>query len=638
MRPREQTFPKFIVVAGGVMSGVGKGLATASIGKILGNYGFECTAIKIDPYLNYDAGTMRPTEHGEVWVTDDGGEIDQDLGHYERFLGKELSRWNNLTTGQIYKAVIDKERHGEYLGQTVQPIPHITNEIKQRITEASAGHDFALIEVGGTIGDYENVPFFFALKSLEREIGRQNILYVLVTYLPVPTHIHEMKTKPTQHSIKLLSEQGIFPDFILCRAPLPLDQIRKRKIETYANIDMDHIVSAPDVDTVYSIPLNFEKENVGQKIMAMFDLEPRRTPDWTLYSTLVDRILHPEHTLRIAMVGKYVVSGDFALTDAYISVNQALEHAGASIGAKVEIDWVTAADFENQDGRPVETLAEYDGILVPGAFGSSGAEGMVQAIRFARETGMPYLGLCYGLHMAVVEFARNVCGLEGANSREIDAKTPHPVIDIMDMQRAVIDPDVWKAWREVSQQIDVVAASYNDGPQHQIGGSMRLGAYAARLIEGTVVHALYKEMGRIEEDRALMERLRQQRTQAFRLGRIAENAPMVLERHRHRYEVSPAYVRQLEEGGLVFSGYHEQADGTRLMEFIELPNHPFFVATQAHPEFRSRLERPAPLFLGFVRAAFARQQKRQKGCVVERVEAQRTRSVMNAKRSLDEGT
>ena len=613
VRPREQTFPKFIVVAGGVISGVGKGLATASIGKILQQYGFECTALKIDPYINYDAGTMRPTEHGEVWVTDDGGEIDQDLGHYERFLGRELSRWNNLTTGQIYKAVIDKERHGEYLGQTVQPIPHITNEIKRRITEASAGHEIALVEVGGTIGDYENTPFFFALKSLEREIGKQNILYVLVTYLPVPTHIQEMKTKPTQHSIKLLSEQGIFPDFILCRARQPLDLIRKRKIETYANIDMEHIISAPDVETVYSIPLNFELDDIGHKILNMFGLEPRTTPDWTHYTALVDHIKNPEHRLRIAMVGKYVASGDFSLTDAYLSVNQALEHAGAAIDAKVEIDWVTAADFEGEGNRTIETLGAYDGILVPGAFGASGAEGMILAVRFAREKQVPYLGLCYGLHMAVIEFARTVCELEGANSSEIDPNTPHPVIDIMDTQRTVIDPAVWKAWREISPQIDVVADSWNNsGLRHQLGGSMRLGAYAARLIEGTVVHSLYKEMGRIEEDAVRMERLRQQRGQAFRLGRIAENAPMVLERHRHRYEVLPEYVKQLEEGGLVFSGYHEQADGTRLMEFIELPNHPFFVATQAHPEFRSRLEQPAPLFLGFVRAALAHQKKRRK--------------------------
>jgi len=614
VRPREQTFPKFIVVAGGVISGVGKGLATASIGRILQQYGYECTALKIDPYINYDAGTMRPTEHGEVWVTDDGGEIDQDLGHYERFLGRELLRWNNLTTGQIYKTVIDKERRGEYLGQTVQPIPHITNEIKRRIIEASAGHEVALIEVGGTIGDYENIPFFFALKSLEREIGKHNIIYVLVTYLPVPSHINEMKTKPTQHSIKLLSEQGIFPDFILCRAKRPLDQIRKRKIETYANIDVDHIISAPDVDTVYRIPLNFEHEDIGRKILDMFEMEPRRQPDWTEWERLVRLIQRPRHRLHIAMVGKYVASGDFSLTDAYVSVNQALEHAGAAIGAGVDIDWVTAADFEDDGAASVEKLLEYDGVLVPGAFGASGAEGMIRSIRFAREQKIPYLGLCYGLQMAVIEYARDVCGLAGANSTEIDPKTPHPVIDFMDEQRSVVDPAIWQRWREISPQIDEVV----DMSRHyQIGGSMRLGAYAARLIEGTLVHRLYEETGRVKEDVERMERLRQTRGQGFRLGRFSEDAPTVLERHRHRYEVSPDYVKRLEDSNLVFSGYHEMADGTKLMEFIELPDHPFFVGTQAHPEFRSRLDAPAPLFLGFLRAALEHQERRRAAASAE---------------------
>jgi len=615
VRPREQSFPKFIVVAGGVISGVGKGLATASIGRILQEYGFDCTAIKIDPYINYDAGTMRPTEHGEVWVTDDGGEIDQDLGNYERFLGQELSRWNNLTTGQIYKAVIDKERRGEYLGQTVQPIPHITEEIKRRINEAAAGHDIALIEVGGTIGDYENIPYFFAIKSLEKEIGEQNVAYVLVTYLPVPAHIQEMKTKPTQHSIKLLSEQGIFPDFILCRAQQPLDHVRKRKIETYANIDIDHIISAPDVETVYSIPLNFEMEAIGDKILDQFGLEARRTPDWSEWEHLVSRIRHPERTLRIAMVGKYVETGEFMLTDSYVSVNQALEHAGATLGADIDIDWVTASEFEGDDATAIDKLLDYDGVLVPGAFGSTGAEGMIDSIRFAREHQLPYLGLCYGMQMAVVEYARTVCGLGGANSTEIDKNTSHPVIAIMNEQRTVIDPSTWEQWRAISPQIEMIADSWNDGGSHQMGGSMRLGAYAARLREGTLVHQLYEELGRIEGDAQHIQRIRQERAQGFRLGRLVENAPTVLERHRHRFEVSPDYVQQIEDAGLIFSGHHELAEGTRLMEFIELPQdvHPYFVATQAHPEFKSKLERPAPLFLGFIRAAYERNTSRVGG-------------------------
>ncbi len=610
MRPQEQSFPKYIVVAGGVISGVGKGLASASIGRILQEYGYDCTAIKIDPYINYDAGTMRPTEHGEVWVTDDGGENDQDLGNYERFLGKPLSRWNNLTTGQIYKAVIDKERRGEYLGQTVQPIPHITNEIKRRVTELAAGHDIALIEVGGTIGDYENIPYFFALKSLEKEIGESNIAYVLVTYLPVPSHIHEMKTKPTQHSIKLLSEQGIFPDFILCRAVQPLDRIRKKKIETYGNIDIDHIISAPDVETVYSIPLNFEAEGIGDKMLDHFGLTARRTPDWTDWNRRVSRITNPERTLKIAMVGKYVEIGDFALTDSYVSVNQALEHAGAELGANVEIDWVTATEFENGNAS-IESLREYDGLLVPGAFGATGAEGMISSIRFARENKLPYLGLCYGLQMAVIEYARNVAGMAGANSTEIDNATPYPVITVMDEQRTIIDPEVWERWREISPQIELVANAW-EGGKHQLGGTMRLGSYAARLKEGTLIHRLYQEANRLEADRKQLEKMRQERNQGFRIGRFVESGPVVIERHRHRYEVSPDYVKQIEDAGLTFSGFHETADGTKLMEFIELPTsvHPYFVATQAHPEFRSRLDAPAPLFLGFLRAAFTRSESR----------------------------
>ena len=311
----EHYYPKFIVVTGGVMSGVGKGLATASIGKILQQYGYRTTAIKIDPYLNCDARTLRPTEHGEVWVTDDGGEIDQDLGNYERFLGITIPRLNNLTTGQIYRTVIERERRGEYLGQTVQPIPHITDEIKRRVMASAKGFDIALVEIGGTIGDYENEPFLFAMKSLEREIGEANILYVLITYLPVPSHIEEMKTKPTQQAIKLLSENGIFPDIILCRARGPLDQVRKKKIEVYANIDADSVISAPDVETVYSIPLNFEREGMGMKILRKLRLEPRRTPDWSHWRQLVDRILHPRGKVKVAMVGKYVEIGDYRLTD-----------------------------------------------------------------------------------------------------------------------------------------------------------------------------------------------------------------------------------------------------------------------------------------------------------------------------------
>ncbi|MFQ6091863.1 MAG: CTP synthase [bacterium] len=566
-----------MVVAGGVMSGVGKGLATASIGKILQQYGFRTTAVKIDPYINYDAGTLRPTEHGEVWVTEDGGEIDQDLGNYERFLNIQISKRNNITTGQIYKAVIDKERKGEYLGETVQFIPHIPNEIKRRIKESAKGYDIALVEIGGTIGDYENIPFLFALKSMEREVGEENVVYVLITYLPLPGHIEEMKTKPTQQAIKMLSENGIFPDFILCRAKAPLDKVRKKKIETYANIDAEHVISAPDVDALYSIPLNFEKERLGHKILAKLKLKPRRRPNWRRWRELLRRVEHPTKQLKIAMVGKYVAIGDYSLADSYISVNQALEHAGAAHNVGIDITWIDSKGLE-KGKKGVERLRGYRGILTPGGVGGTGVEGKVRAIRFAREQGIPFLGLCYGMQWAVVEFARNVCGFNEANSTEVDPATKYPVIDIIPAQREII-------------------------AGRRYGGSMRLGAYAATLRGGTRVLGLYERSGRLKEDAARIAQLEQDPKEQFRLGILHKREKVVLERHRHRYEVAPQFVETLEERGLLFSGFHLCEDGTKLMEFLELRDHPFFVATQAHPEFKSRLENPAPLFYGFVKAA-----------------------------------
>jgi CTP synthase len=568
---------KYIVVAGGVMSGVGKGLATASIGKILQQYGFRTTAVKIDPYINYDAGTLRPTEHGEVWVTEDGGEIDQDLGNYERFLNMEISRRNNITTGQIYKAVIDKERKGEYLGETVQFIPHIPNEIKRRIKESARGYDIVLVEIGGTIGDYENIPFLFALKSMEREIGEENVMYILITYLPVPGHIEEMKTKPTQQAIKMLSENGIFPDFILCRARAPLDRVRKKKIETYANIDAEHVISAPDVDAVYSVPLNFEKERLGQKILSKLKLQARRKPNWRRWRELLRHVENPTKRIKIAMVGKYVDIGDYKLADSYISINQALEHAGAAHNVGIDISWIDSKELEKR-GRITGKLREYDGILIPGGFGATGVEGKVKAIQYARERGVPFLGLCYGLQWAVVEFARNVCGLKDANSTEVDPKTSCPVIDIIPTQREII-------------------------AGRHYGGSMRLGAYAAVLRKGSKVLELYKRSNRLREDGLGVAQLAQNPKERFRLGVLGKGKKVVLERHRHRYEVAPQFVDALGNRGLIFSGYHQCEDGIQLMEFLELPDHPFFVATQAHPEFKSRLERPAPLFTGFVEAA-----------------------------------
>jgi CTP synthase len=567
---------KFIVVAGGVMSGVGKGVTTASIGKILQEYGYKVSSVKIDPYLNFDAGTLRPTEHGEVWVTDDGGEIDQDLGTYERFLDIDIPRRNNLTTGQIYKAVIDRERQGEYLGQTVQFIPHIIDEIKDRIKKASDSYDFIIVEVGGTIGDYENIPFLFALKSLERDIGKQNLSYVLVTYLPIPSHIEEMKTKPTQQAIRLLSEHGIFPDFIICRAKRPLDTPRKKKIETYANIASEHVISEPDIDTVYQIPLDLEKENLGEKILKEFGMKARKSPDWSGWQKLVGNILNPKKTIKVAIVGKYIDIGDYALADSYLSINQSLLHAGASLNIGVEIDWLDSKKFEDNK-KNLDELNNYDGIIVPGGFGSSGVEGKILAANFARVNKIPYLGLCYGLQLAVVEFARNVCGLKGANSTEINPKTSSPVIDVQPAQKEILEKSMY-------------------------GGTMRLGQYAAVLRDKSQILKLYEETGRLKEDEKRILGLQKDKSQAFRLGILEKNRKIVLERHRHRYEVNPKFVDLLEKNGMVFSGYYERFDRTKLMEYIEIPKNDFFIGTQSHPEFKSRLGNPSPLFYGFLKA------------------------------------
>ncbi len=575
---------RIIVVTGGVISGVGKGTAVASIGRILQEHGFSVTAVKIDPYINYDAGTLRPTEHGEVWVTDDGGEIDQDLGNYERFLNIDIPRINNITTGQIYKEIIDKERRGEFLGQTVQFIPHVPEEIKRRIKlaakrtdaqGASGSYDFVLVEIGGTIGDYENLPYLFATKSLEIELGKENVAHILVSYLPVPANIGEMKTKPTQHAIRTLMESGISPDFVLCRSEHPLDEVRKKKLEIYANIPSENIISAPDINTIYSIPLNFEKEKLGMKLLNRFNIKPRKAPDWTAWTKLVNKIENPSRTAKIAIVGKYVDIGNFALADSYISINQALEHAGANLDTGIKISWIDAKQFE-KDGKNLDSLNNYNGIIVPGGFGASGIEGKIAAIRFARENDIPMLGLCYGLQMAVVEFARNICGMEGAHTTEIDAETKFPVINVLPAQKQIL-------------------------AEKQYGGTMRLGAYCAELQESRVKE-LYEKSGRMKKDAQLIEKLCHDSSQQFRLGKLSGKSA-ILERHRHRYEVNPLFVEQLAKAGLMFSGFHTRLDNTKLMEFIELPKHRFFIGTQAHPEFKSRLLDPAPLFLGFVKAS-----------------------------------
>ncbi|MBU0907706.1 MAG: CTP synthase (glutamine hydrolyzing), partial [Nanoarchaeota archaeon] len=485
---------KYIVVVGGVISGVGKGVATASIGKILQEYGFFVTAVKIDPYINCDAGTIRPTVHGEVWVTDDGGETDQDLGTYERFLDIKLSKTNNITTGQIYRTVIEKERRGDYLGKDVQFIPDIPDEIKNRIKVSSKDSDICLIEIGGTVGDYENIPFLLATRSLLRDVGKENLIHLLVTYLPIPSHIEEMKTKPTQMSIKLLEESGIHPDFILCRGKTELDEVRKKKIEIYSGIDSENVISMPDIsglgkpNTVYVVPQELEAENLGEKILNRLNLQKRKAPDWTVWKEKVNRIISPKNQIKIAIVGKYLDIGDFTLRDSYVSVSEALKHAGANNDTKIEIIWLNSKNLE--DPQNLQKLKELNGIIIPGGFGSSGTEGKINTIRFCRENNLPFLGLCYGLQFAVVEFARNVCGLVNANTTEVNPNTPHPIIDILPEQKEI----------------------------YSKGGTMRLGSYKA-ILQPSRVKSIY-------------------------------NSETVYERHRHRYEVNPLYHQILENNGL----------------------------------------------------------------------------------------
>lgn len=561
---------KYIVVVGGVLSGIGKGIATASIAKIMKNYGYSVTAVKIDPYINYDAGTLRPTEHGEVWVTNDGGEIDQDLGSYERFLSCDIPKRNNITTGQVYKEVIDKERAGEYLGKTVQFIPHIPQEIIRRIKIASEGYEITVVEIGGTIGDYENIPYLFAVKSLSRIEGKDNLAVVLITYLPIPSHLSEMKTKPTQQAIKQLSEHTIFPDIIICRAKEPLDDVRKSKIETYANIETDFVISAPDVESIYEVPLNFEYEKLGIKLLNRLDLSPKKKADWEKWKKLTMGIINPKKSVKVAMVCKYLDIGGFSLKDSYISVSQALNHAGAHEQVNFDIKWIDAKEIEESG---TDCLKDVEGIIVPGGFGNSGIEGKIEAINYARKNRIPYLGLCLGMQLALVEYARNVMGLEGANSSEFDRDTPHPVIDFLADQEKIL-------------------------AMKHYGATMRLGAYAANLKRDSTIFKWYKETGRWEKDKESIKRIKEE----FRLGIIDQKEPVILERHRHRYEVNPIYIKDFEKEGVIFGGYHKPFDGEVLMEFMELPDHPYFVATQAHPEFKSRLEDPAPLFVGFLKS------------------------------------
>jgi len=535
---------RHVFVTGGVASSLGKGLTASSLGNLLKARGLRVTMQKLDPYLNVDPGTMNPFQHGEVFVTDDGAETDLDIGHYERFLDTDLHGSANVTTGQIYSTVIAKERRGEYLGDTVQVIPHITNEIKSRIRQMSGPDvDIVITEVGGTVGDIESLPFLEAARQVRHEVGRDNVFFLHVSLVPYIGPSGELKTKPTQHSVAALRQVGIQPDAVVCRADRPIPQSVKRKISLMCDVDEEAVIAAVDAPSIYDIPKVLHSEGLDAYVVRRLGL-PFRDVDWTAWDDLLRRVHHPLHEVTIALVGKYI-----DLPDAYLSVTEALRAGGFANDARVNIRWVTSDDCSTPEGA-ANALLGVDGMVIPGGFGVRGIEGKLGALQFARENLLPTLGLCLGLQCLVIELARDVAGLDGANSAEFDAATPHPVIATMADQR------------------DVVAG------ERDMGGTMRLGLYPAQLLDGSIVREMYGE-------------------------------PYVKERHRHRYEVNNGYRAQLEAAGLVISG--TSPDG-RLVEFVELPRdvHPYFVATQAHPELRSRPARPHPLFRGLIAAALAR--------------------------------
>jgi CTP synthase len=528
---------RFIFVTGGVVSSLGKGIAAASIGRLLVARGLTVQLQKLDPYINVDPGTMSPYQHGEVFVTEDGAETDLDLGHYERFTSANTRRGSNVTAGGIYDAVIRRERRGDYLGGTVQVVPHITDEIKHRIKLVADASDVDVVitEIGGTVGDIESLPFLEAIRQFPVDVGRRNCMFIHLTLVPYIGHAGELKTKPTQHSVNELRRIGIAPDMLMCRSEERLSTDIRRKIALFASLPVEAIVSASDVDDIYKVPLNYRDQQVDDFVLDHFRMEAP-APDLSEWEAITERAAHASRPVRIALVGKYV-----KLEDAYLSVVESLRHAGIEHGGKVEVDWIDSEQLEAADAA--ERLAGADGILIPGGFGGRGIEGKIAAARVARERGIPYLGICLGMQVAVAEFARHVVGMEGANSTEFDPETPWPVIDLLPEQKEISD----------------------------LGGTMRLGADPVKLHEDTRVRELYGEA-------------------------------VIYERHRHRYEVNNHLRRRIEAAGLICSG---TSPDDQLVEAIELPasEHPFFVASQYHPEFKSRPDRPAPLFRGFVRAA-----------------------------------
>lgn len=541
---------RFIFVVGGVMSGIGKGIATASLANILKNYGYRVTTVKIDPYINVDAGTMNPIEHGEVFVTDDGLECDQDIGNYERFLDQNMLRLNYMTTGAVYQTVIKQERNLHYKGRCVEVVPHIPEEVLRRIERAAekTRADFTLIEIGGTVGEYQNMLFLEAARMLKLRCPRR-VLFLMVSYLPVPDIIGEMKTKPTQHAVRSLNTAGIQPDIIIARSSTALDDPRKQKIATFCNVAKANVISAPDIKSIYEVPINFEKEKLGERVLLAFGLKPRKraNDEW---SAFVAKLKRARRTIRIGIVGKYFATGKFTLADSYISVIEAVRHAAVSLNCGAHIEWLNAEDFEQNTMR-LKKLERYDGIIVPGGFGSRGVEGKIRAIGYTRKKHIPFLGICYGMQLAVVEFARSVAGLLNAHSTEINPRTPEPVIALLEEQKELLKKE-------------------------RYGGSMRLGSYWCKLKRDSKSAAAY-------------------------------GTRAITERHRHRYELNNAYREQLEKNGLIIAGVNPELN---LVELIELAHHPYFIGTQFHPEFTSRPLRPHPLFRGFIAAAITRAKKR----------------------------
>ena len=543
--------PKYIFVTGGVVSALGKGIASASIGYLLESRGLSVTLQKCDPYLNVDPGTMSPFQHGEVFVTDDGAETDLDLGHYERFVGKELGRDNNITAGQIYEAVISKERRGDYLGGTVQVIPHVTNEIKERIDKValSGGIDVLITEIGGTVGDIESLPFLEAIRQMRLDKGKENVLFIHLTLVPYIKTAGELKTKPTQHSVRALRDIGIQPDILICRTERPLTDDLKRKIALFCNVEMGEVIDARDVPSIYEVPLRFHEDGLDGIVLEKLGIDVGPA-DLSRMEAVVEGVTSPSHEVSIAICGKYI-----DLQDSYKSITEAFAHAGVENDVRVNLVWVNVEEIE-QAGDATGALQGCDGVLVPGGFGERGIEGKIASASYARREGVPYFGICLGLHCAVIEFARNVCGLESAHSTEFDPDTAYPVIDLLPEQKSVVN----------------------------MGGTMRLGGYDCHIVEGTRAHEVYGESD-------------------------------VRERHRHRYEYNNEFRSKLESSGLLSSGIHLSAD---LVEMVELADHPWFVCCQFHPEFRSRPGVAHPLFREFVRAALAHKTGEDSGSSVRR--------------------